>query len=92
MAPHLTNREITQMNFTPTYTVTLTDAERIALKIALDRSLTKYRDNPPHFDVGAAPPDSTIGMQRDLLAGLDAIGLGNRRGSDKFKLVMVRCA
>lgn len=78
------------MNFVPTYTVTLTDAERIAVKIALGRSLTEYRDNPPHFNVDTAPADSTIGMQRDLLAGLDAIGLGNRRGSDKFKLVMVR--
>jgi hypothetical protein len=76
--------------YVPTYRVTLTDGERIALKIALGRSLTEYRDNPPFFDVAAAPADSSIGMQRDLLAGLDAIGLGNRRGSNKFELIMVR--
>lgn len=78
------------MYFKPTYVVTLTDGERIALKIALSRSLTEYRDNPPHYNVDSATADSTIGMQRDLLAGLDAIGLGNRRGSDKFDIVMVR--
>jgi hypothetical protein len=76
--------------YVPTYRVTLTDGERIALKIALARSLTGYRDNQPLDNVAAAPADSSLGMQRDLLAGLEAIGLGNRRGSDKFELIMVR--
>lgn len=78
------------MDYVPTYEVTLTDAERIALKIALSRSLTEYRDNPPFFNIETSPANSTIGMQRDLLAGLEAIGLGNRRGSDKFDIRMVR--
>lgn len=76
------------MDYVPTYAVKLTEAERIALKIALDRSLTAYR--AADYNVETVPAGSTIGMQRDLLAGLEAIGLGNRRGSKKFDIVMVR--
>jgi hypothetical protein len=77
------------MDYVPTYKVTLTDGERIALEIALGRSIASY-ENHPYYTVDTAPADSTIGMQRDLLAGLKAIGLGNRHGSDKYNIVMVR--
>lgn len=69
------------------YTVKLTDSERISIEIALKNSLAYYKSRG--YTVEAAPAGSTIGQQRDLLAGLQAIGLGNRRGSDKFQLRMV---
>ncbi len=78
------------MQFVPIYKITLTDGESIALMIALKRSLDLYRCAPPHCDVDATPANSCIGMQRDLLAGLEAIRLGNHRGSYKFDIVMVR--
>jgi hypothetical protein len=75
------------MNYLPTYLATFTEAEAVALVIALRSSLAAYKAQG--YPLETAPPDSTIGAQRDMLAGLEAIRLGNRRGSDKYQIKMV---
>jgi hypothetical protein len=78
------------MKFVPNVIATLTESEAAALRVALRRSLELYRTTAPFYNVEAAPEGSGIGMQRDMLAGLDAIMLGNRRGSDKYQIKMVQ--
>ncbi len=76
-----------ERQFVPEYTATFTDGELCALKAALENALKQHRDNG--FKVETAPEHSQIGTQRDLLTLISAIRLGNRMGTDKFKLRMV---
>jgi hypothetical protein len=75
------------MNYVHTFLATFTEVEATALVIALRRSLEAYKSQD--YNIDTAPADSTIGAQRDVLAGLEAIRMGNRRGSDKYQIKMV---
>jgi hypothetical protein len=75
------------MNYVHSFLATFTDAEAISLVLALKSSLAVHKAQG--YNIDTAPADSTIGAQRDVLAGLEAIRLGNRRGSDKYQIKMV---
>lgn len=75
-------------NLVAQYAAKLNDHEMIAISLALKYSLERYKEQG--YDIAGSPPTSTIGMQRDLRERIEAIRLGNRRGSDKFDVKMVR--
>lgn len=76
--------------FATTFKVTLSESEAISISLALEYSLERYKT--AGYVIETAPAGSNIGTQRDLLEGLRAIRLGNRRGSDKFVIKMERIA